>query len=181
MRYSYKCICLYQGHDGWSFLNSVERFDLESKSWNYVASMASARSTHGIVNLKNILYVVGGRDANVCLNSVECYNPLTNKWLPCAPMYKRRGAVAVTSLNGFIYAVGGHEATSTMVASVRYDCGERYDTKLDQWTMIKSFAKAREAISVSNLSSSCIYIAGGYDGHKYNQKQPKSIMPIVFK
>lgn len=155
------------GHDGWSFLNSVERFDLDSKTWNYVASMSNARSTLGVSVIGNILYAVGGRDANVCLNSVEQFNPLTNKWTQCAPMYKKRGAVAVTSLNGFIYAIGGHEATSTLANSNRYECGERYDPKIDQWTIINTISRPREAIAATSLGHNSIFIAGGYDGHKY--------------
>lgn len=98
---------------------------MESKTWSYVASMSNPRSTLGIAVIGNILYAVGGRDANVCLSSVEYFNPLTNRWTQCASMYKRRGAVAVTALNGFIYAIGGHENTSTLANSNRYDCGER--------------------------------------------------------
>lgn len=33
--------------------------------------------------------------------------------------------------------------------------------------MITNISRPREAIAVSNLGSAFIYIAGGYDGHKY--------------
>ncbi len=39
------------GHDGWSYLNTVERYDPESRSWSYVAPMSMARSTAGIAVL----------------------------------------------------------------------------------------------------------------------------------
>ncbi|CAF0835232.1 unnamed protein product [Brachionus calyciflorus] len=166
------------GHDGWSFLSTVERFDLESKTWSYVASMGNARSTLGIAVISNILYAVGGRDANVCLNSVEQFNPMTNRWTVCASMYKRRGAVAVTALNGFIYAIGGHENTSTLANSNRYDCGERYDPKNDQWTMITNIMRAREAISASNLGTNYIYIAGGFDLNSHFRNECERFDPI---
>jgi N-acetylneuraminic acid mutarotase len=146
-------------------LNSVERFDLDGQVWTYVTSMSSQRSTFGLAVLNNNLYAIGGRDSNVCLNSVERYSPLTNKWYPCASMNKKRGAVAVTTLNNFIYAIGGHEITSTST-STRYDCAERYDLKLDQWSLISNISRQREAIGITNVGTSYIYIVGGYDGHK---------------
>ena len=33
--------------------------------------------------------------------------------------------------------------------------------------MITNISRAREAISVTGLGSGFLYIAGGYDGHKY--------------
>lgn len=166
------------GHDGWSFLSTVERFDLDSKTWSYVASMSNARSTLGIAVIGNLLYAVGGRDANICLNSVEQFNPLTNRWTVCASMYKKRGAVAVTALNGFIYAIGGHENTSTLATNSRYDCGERYDPKNDQWTMITNIMRAREAISASNLGTNYIYIAGGFDLNSHFRNECERFDPI---
>ncbi len=41
------------GHDGWSFLNTVERFDPETCVWSYVASMTNARCTLGVAVLEN--------------------------------------------------------------------------------------------------------------------------------
>lgn len=41
------------GHDGWSYLNTVERWDPEGRQWNYVASMATPRSAVGVVALNN--------------------------------------------------------------------------------------------------------------------------------
>lgn len=40
------------GHDGWSFLNSVERWDPESRKWNFAANMISPRSTAGLAALR---------------------------------------------------------------------------------------------------------------------------------
>lgn len=41
------------GHDGWSYLNTVERWDPDGRQWNYVASMSTPRSTVGVVALNN--------------------------------------------------------------------------------------------------------------------------------
>ena len=41
------------GHDGWSFVKTVERYDPETCTWSYVASMSHARCTLGVGVLEN--------------------------------------------------------------------------------------------------------------------------------
>lgn len=41
------------GHDGWSYLNTVERWDPDLRQWSYVAPMSMARSTAGVAVLNN--------------------------------------------------------------------------------------------------------------------------------
>ena len=43
------------GHDGWSYLTTVERWDPQTKMWSYVAPMSTARSTVGVAVLGNKL------------------------------------------------------------------------------------------------------------------------------
>lgn len=39
------------GHDGWSYLNTVERWDPQARQWNFVATMSTPRSTVGVAVL----------------------------------------------------------------------------------------------------------------------------------
>lgn len=39
------------GHDGWSYLNTVERWDPQARQWSYVAPMSTSRSTVGVAVL----------------------------------------------------------------------------------------------------------------------------------
>lgn len=141
------------GHDGWSFLSTVERWDPTTRQWSYVSQMSSPRSTVGVAVLNDKyrklilfracrflmtnfrsdiffslfrLYAVGGRDNSSCLSTVECYDPHTNKWTSCAPMSKRRGGVGVGVVNGYLYVLGGHDAPITNPNTSRFDCVERY-------------------------------------------------------
>ena len=41
------------GHDGWAYLNTVERWDPEANQWSYVAPMSIARCTVGVTVLNN--------------------------------------------------------------------------------------------------------------------------------
>ncbi|XP_054127649.1 kelch-like protein 1 isoform X2 [Melozone crissalis] len=154
------------GHDGWSYLNTVERWDPQSQQWTFVASMSIARSTVGVAALNGKLYSVGGRDGSSCLSSMEYYDPHTNKWNMCAPMCKRRGGVGVATCDGFLYAVGGHDAPASNHCSRLLDYVERYDPKTDTWTMVAPLSMPRDAVGVCLLGDK-LYAVGGYDGQSY--------------
>ncbi|XP_058010559.1 kelch-like protein 4 isoform X2 [Ahaetulla prasina] len=154
------------GHDGWSYLNTVERWDPQARQWNYVASMSTPRSTVGVAALNSKLYAVGGRDGSSCLKSMECFDPHTNKWSICNPMSKRRGGVGVATYNGFLYAVGGHDAPASNHCSRLSDCVERYDPKTDTWTTVAPLSVPRDAVGICTLGDR-LYAVGGYDGHTY--------------
>nr|XP_054538805.1 kelch-like protein 5 isoform X1 [Pan troglodytes] len=154
------------GHDGWSYLNTVERWDPQARQWNFVATMSTPRSTVGVAVLSGKLYAVGGRDGSSCLKSVECFDPHTNKWTLCAQMSKRRGGVGVTTWNGLLYAIGGHDAPASNLTSRLSDCVERYDPKTDMWTAVASMSISRDAVGVCLLGDK-LYAVGGYDGQAY--------------
>ncbi|XP_037969431.2 kelch-like protein 5 isoform X1 [Plutella xylostella] len=153
------------GHDGWIYLNSVERWDACTRTWTLVAPMAGARSTCGVAALGGRLYAAGGRDGGACLRSVECYDPATNHWTPCAPMTRRRGGVSVCAAGGYLYALGGHEAPAN-AAGGRLACIERYDPATDSWLLLARLSCARDAIG-SCLLGDRIVAVGGYDGVQY--------------
>jgi N-acetylneuraminic acid mutarotase len=78
-------------------------------------------------------------------------------------MQKRRGGVAVAACNGFLFAIGGHESSATNKCTVRFDDGERYDPRCDQWTLITSLNRPKEALAIAAVSDK-LYIVGGFDG-----------------
>ncbi|CAG9787729.1 unnamed protein product [Diatraea saccharalis] len=153
------------GHDGWIYLNSVERWDACSRTWTIVSPMTGARSTCGVAALRGRLYAVGGRDGAACLRSVECYDPTTNHWTNCAPMTRRRGGVSVCASTGYLYALGGHEAPANIVGG-RLACVERYDPVTDTWVLLARLSYGRDAIG-SCLLGDRIVAVGGYDGMQY--------------
>lgn len=69
------------GHDGNSYLNSVERYDPLTNQWYMdVAPTTSCRTSVGVAVLNSYLYAIGGQDGVSCLNFVEKYDYQTNKW-----------------------------------------------------------------------------------------------------
>uniref|UniRef100_A0A8D8TAL0 Kelch-like protein diablo n=1 Tax=Cacopsylla melanoneura TaxID=428564 RepID=A0A8D8TAL0_9HEMI len=148
------------GHDGWSYLNTTERWDPRLGQWSFIAPMLLPRSTAGVAVLNSKLYAVGGRDGSSCLRTAEMYDPLTNTWYTIASMGKRRSSVGLAALGGCLYAVGGHEG------SIRFKSVERYDPREDVWRTVTSMSIGRDAVSVATLGDRLVAI-GGYDGQNY--------------
>lgn len=89
------------GHDGSSYLNTVERYDPVINQWTSdVSPTSSCRTSVGVAVLDNCLYAVGGQDGVSCLNFVEKYDPAVAKWTRVSSMSTRRLGVAVAVLNG---------------------------------------------------------------------------------
>ena len=81
------------------WLLSVECYDIRTKQWKYVASMAHARRYVAAAALDGLLYAVGGYDGFAVLDSVEVYDPRLDQWKPAANMANPRRHVAVGVLD----------------------------------------------------------------------------------
>lgn len=157
------------GHDGWSYLNTVERWNGKAKSWSSVTPMAVQRSTVGVTALDGLLYAVGGRDGSACLRTVERFNPHTQHWCFIAPMLHRRGGVGVGAVGGRLYAVGGHNAPPNQPHAMRTASVEVYEPRTDMWTEVACLSSPRDSIAVTTLGMK-LYALGGHDGHIYTDR-----------
>lgn len=64
-------------------INSVERYDPNSDTWEAVASMNYNRKNPAVAVLNRKIYVLGGRATDYDKwhrQTVETYDPKTNKW-----------------------------------------------------------------------------------------------------
>ena len=74
-RVLYFFCAFFQGFDGTSSLNTVERYDPAEDTWSEVASMTKFRSAAGVVQLYGKIYALGGHNGLSIFESVECYDP----------------------------------------------------------------------------------------------------------
>ena len=140
--------------------NSVERYDLETKAWEAVAPMATARISHAMTVLDSRMYTVGGHTNDYegllsYLTSVERYDPATNAWEAVAQMATARCNFAVAVLDDKLYAEGGYNLDDGNLSSV-----ERYDPALDVWEAVAPMAVRRIAFGVAVLGGK-LYAVGG--------------------
>ncbi|GMT27521.1 hypothetical protein PFISCL1PPCAC_18818, partial [Pristionchus fissidentatus] len=145
------------GHDGQSYLNSIERFDPATNEWSTdVAPTSTCRTSVGVAVLDGFLYAVGGQDGVSCLNVVERYDANRNEWSRVCSMSTRRLGVSVAVLNGCLYAVGGSDGQSPL------NTVERYDPRTNKWYTVRSMYTRRKHLG-SAVYGGALYAVGGRD------------------
>ncbi|GMS98580.1 hypothetical protein PENTCL1PPCAC_20755, partial [Pristionchus entomophagus] len=145
------------GHDGQSYLNSIERFDPVTNKWSDdVAPTSTCRTSVGVGVLDGYLFAVGGQDGVSCLNVVERYDAYRNEWSRVASMSTRRLGVSVAVLNGCLYAVGGSDGHSPL------NTVEKFDPRTNKWYTVRSMHTRRKHLG-SAVYGGELYAVGGRD------------------
>ncbi|XP_077293357.1 kelch-like protein 5 [Arctopsyche grandis] len=116
-------------------LNSVEKYDLVSNTWTYVAPMLTARCEHDISVIGNEIYAIGGYDGVNYLNTMEVYDIRSNNWTIAPSFIEKRCAHAAVALGDYIYIIGGFDK-GTCPKSV-----ERFNIKSKIWTRVADLPK----------------------------------------
>ncbi|XP_055335963.1 kelch-like protein diablo [Paramacrobiotus metropolitanus] len=143
-------------------LSSVECFDPQTNSWQFVAALPVALDDVTMVGFKDRLYVFGGdsgeSEAVVRLsNKVFCYDPVVNAWSELADMpTARRWCSACVSPSGLIYVMGGDVGKPDI--SVR--CTEAYDPTANKWLKRGDMIEKRSTHGCA-LVDGKIYVLGG--------------------
>ena len=176
--------CLYAvgGHDGNSYLNSVERFDPkfppDTSPWTtIVAPTSTCRTSVGVGVLKKKLYAVGGQDGVSCLSVVERLDPIGGNWeqvglsystptksyacihvfcTQVAPLNTRRLGVSLAVLGDYLYAIGGSDGANPL------NSVERYDPITSAWNFVAPMSTSRKHLGAAVLDG-YIYAVGGRD------------------
>lgn len=86
--------------------NTVDRFDLGTRTWQEVAPMHSRRCYVSVTVMDGYIYAIGGYDGRDRLATAERYEPITNQWTLIAAMNERRSDASCATLWG---KVGGAE------------------------------------------------------------------------
>jgi N-acetylneuraminic acid mutarotase len=118
-------------------VTSCRKEDTPRNSWKTLKAMPTARHHLGFVECNNLLYAIGGYNADG-LNKVEVYNPANDTWQTKAPMPTARGYLVVAAVSNKIYAIGG--ITGGDLGNITYtNVTEEYDPALDKWTVKSPF------------------------------------------
>ena len=97
------------GHDGSQYLNSAERYDIQTDQWISITPMNQARCDHAAVSIGESIFVLGGWNGISTLNSVEMYDTRSNKWMEITPINTARDSLAAAICSNSIFAIGGKE------------------------------------------------------------------------
>jgi len=148
-----------------SFLDTVEYYSPNNRTWKYARSLNVARASLGLCAFENYLVAVGGENravpnvpdqSPVYLNSVEVYNKHTNSWRMAASMSTPRSFIGLGLESSSIYAIGGYDGEDYLQTVERYDPGR------DVWSTVTPLNAPRSCCGVATYGN-CLYVAGGYN------------------
>ncbi|XP_024315260.1 kelch-like protein 29 isoform X3 [Brachypodium distachyon] len=149
-------IFLIGGHNGISWLPSLDSFYPTIDRLMPLRPMSSARSYTGVAALNDHIYVFGGGDGSSWYNTVECYNRVSNEWMACPRLKQKKGSLAGATLNGKIFAIGGGDGYQSLSEV------EMFDPALGSWIYSPFMRQCRFTPAAAELNG-VLYVVGGYD------------------
>ncbi|KAF7021257.1 hypothetical protein CFC21_034238 [Triticum aestivum] len=149
-------IFLIGGHNGITWLPSLDSFYPTADRLVPLRPMSSARSYAAVAALNDHLFVFGGGDGDSWYNTVECYNRVSNEWMACPCLKQKKGSLAGATLNGKIFAIGGGDKSRS------FSEVEMFDPVLGSWIYSPSMQQCRFAPAAAELNG-ILYVVGGYD------------------
>lgn len=164
-------IYFFGGHDGKHYLDSISRFNLETREWmdEDGLRMENARTSIAVGKVDDCFYIIGGQDGKKTLDQVHRFNPFSRKWSQCSRMISPRLGAGIAVIRNKIYVVGGgtppvHEEEALGGAS--FSSVEYYNTELDVWFEVSPMRTARKHAGCV-VHDDIIYVVGGRDmnGH----------------
>lgn len=154
---------------GGHILSCVECLDLSSDVWVPCTPMPWSRGMTSVVQSEEgHLCLIGGR--HVCNSSslnkaVHIFDPDTGSWSMLASWPRARSFAGAASVHGDLYVLGGRVPTRVPVGGrdptrVPVNIMERYDTRLQRWTVATPLIANRSAFGYASLGG-YIYAVGG--------------------
>ncbi|KAM9359147.1 kelch-like protein 10 [Symphorus nematophorus] len=145
------------GYDGIEHFRTMDRFDLDTQTWQEVAPMHARRCYISVTVLDGYIYAIGGFDGDERLDTAERYLPSTNQWTMIAPMNEPRSDASCTTLHDKVYICGGFTGAEVLSTA------ECYNPQTNQWTLIASMGSRRSGVGVITYADQ-IFAVGGFSG-----------------
>lgn len=112
-------------------LNTVERYDPQSKTWNDTAvpNFVQPRLDAAAIVFDGKIYLTGGRNSQgAIIDEVEIYDPGLNQWSSGEKMNRERRGHSAVILNGSICVMGGFREGNDYVDEIEW-----YDSSNEKW------------------------------------------------
>src|SRR2546422_11048988 len=140
---------------GGPYLQTVEKYDIDTNTWSPVAQLPTPRSDLAAVARGGKIFVFGGCSSTGVTNEVDMYDPQTNTWTTgLAPMPTPRASLVAGHSGDKVYAIGGTNGVSTSNAN------EVYDIPSNSWSPNTAMPTARQEAGVHSHGGR-IYVVGG--------------------
>merc|ERR1719233_2849087 len=140
------------GHDGYSYLDSMERYNFVDNTWTMMPPMPEPRNCARVVQLDDKIYVIGGyNERSGYLNSVAVFDTINQTWKEGTPMLSKRNNCGVAVLNNKIFACGGNTTSTTL---------EMYDPEKDGWCYLQNMNEGRCGFGLVAVMNNLFAIGG---------------------
>ena len=135
-------------------LNSMIKFNLHTGSWDQGSCFFYPRSSHCVVRLNDLIYMIGGECDSLILDSMEIFNLERQEAWGNGPNLKHpRSSFGACEFGNNIYVFGGKGNYSGNTI-------ERYDPQQNVWTVHEKMPNHLQAMEVIQHDG-LIYIIGG--------------------
>ena len=143
---------------GGLYLQTVEKYDIDTNTWSPVAQLPTPRSDLAAVAHGGKIFVFGGCNSTGVTGEVDMYDPQTNTWTTTGlmPMSTARASFVAGHSGGKVYAIGG-----TIDGVTLSNANEVYDIASNSWSNnTATMTTARQEAGVSSHGGR-IYVVGG--------------------
>ncbi len=138
---------------GGPYLQTVEKYDIDTDTWSAVAPLLTPRSDLAAVAHGGKIFVFGGC-AGTVTNEVDMYDPQTNTWTTLPSMTTARASLVAGHSGDKVCAIGGTNGISALSVN------EVYDIPSNTWSTNTPMTTARQEAGV-NSHGGRIYVVGG--------------------
>ncbi|KAG7226670.1 hypothetical protein INR49_001840, partial [Caranx melampygus] len=165
-------VYLIGGRHNATYLNTVQRFNFITYTWDQVAPMNFCRSHVSIAVENGCIYAMGGFSGDAFLNTVEFYKPETDKWIMTAHMHQRRSGASAATLNGKVYICGGCSGSCILSSA------ECFNPDTGVWTFIAPMRTCRNGLGVVAFEDKIFAVGGTTDG-SYHRRSVEAYNPTT--
>lgn len=135
--------------------SAVWAYDSKTNAWSSKSPLPTATCDAGIAVEKDIIYVIGGVDADDGrLATVQTYDPAADTWTEAAPLLNGKSEPSVGLLKTTVVAADG------FTASAWSGDNEGYDASTNSWTSYSPDPQARNWACAGGIGAR-LYAAGG--------------------
>lgn len=140
--------------DGFKALDTAERYDPLTGSWESLPPMQSARAGSAAAVVAGKLYIIGGEVCGRALKDVQRFDPWFGRWEMLPPMRQARIRAAATDSDACVFVLGGFDGDQPL------KCVECFDVQQLAWQEMPTMMHPRYA-GVASAQGQCILAIGG--------------------
>ncbi len=141
-----------------TILNSVERFDLQSQTWDTssVPPFETPRFNAVAVVYENKIFLIGGEEDNEVLDNVEIYDPQTNRWEDGEDLRNAREGHSAVVFDGKLYVIGGTKGGFSYLDEIEW-----FDSSTNKWEQSTWQMISPRAGQFATVAADTFYMFGG--------------------